>query len=87
MPDQEDTHNEHPDFARGQETEEHGKHEEPRPDFARGERESEEVTTESEAGDFAEGQGEAHPKDVPQGDFARGQDREDGREDENIPGE
>jgi hypothetical protein len=86
MPDEEGTHKEHPDFARGQETEEHTD-EKARPDFARGEREAGEVTTESEAGDFAEGQGEAHPKDVPQGDFARGEDREDGREDENIPDE
>ena len=60
----------HPNFARGQETEEHeAHHDEPRPDFARGNREGGEVTTESERGSFAEGQ---HVHDEPQGDFARG---------------
>lgn len=85
MLDKDHEHVAHPNFARGQETEEHGSDEERRPDFARGQRTEGEVTTESERGDFAEGTSTHREKDVPQGDFARGIDHETDREAENLP--
>lgn len=83
--DKEHTHRPHPDFARGQEKEEHGGHDEPRPDYARGARQIGDVTSDSEQGDFAQGRASQHTKDDPQGDFARGIDREGDREGQNHP--
>jgi hypothetical protein len=65
---------EEPDYARGQEREEHDSD---RPDFARGQREG---ALETHEGSFAEGQEadpEHHLESTDHGDFARGQRRVD----------
>jgi hypothetical protein len=61
---------EEPDYARGQD---HEEHDSDRPDFARGQREG---VMDPHEGSFAEGQEEGpehHPEPTDHGDFARGQ--------------